>query len=539
VNTDASWPDAEEARSRVLGIQTKLHQWATDAPNRRFDDLYNLVCDPAVLTEAWRRVRGNKGSRSAGVDGQTAYYVETERGVEPFLGDLRADLKARRFQPLPVRERMIPKASGKLRRLGIPTVRDRVVQAAIKLVLEPIFEADFEPCSYGFRPRRRAQDAIAEIHHFCSRSYEWVLEGDITACFDAPSHCPLRCWCFVEEGWTRPIHLDSQAFSAARAHVDGLELAALYTLQHRLARHAESKGCLQHGHEPRRCLVDEPVAKLLRHADAPRRSRCELFAGDEAVTEPAMHGGWGNAENFGRLDDRDQVSLGLLRRWLIASDPPVMSQALDDGGGEAKSRGTAPALAVQHTGNGGIGVVQGETTDELDGVLVGSDGWLVRATKLHDELGAGTSSPTQQKLRSSFLFVDIDAHFLEEGAHELFSVAVGRGGRRPDLLDVTAELEKRRPLGFGERTGLGRLFAGELRFCLGERGELGFPLGLESSRHEPILRIDCHVASLGAHCLIACALDLAPPLTSAASWSASRTSAALSAAWRPAGAKVA
>ncbi len=154
----------------VLGIQTKLHQWAADSPNRRFCDLYNLVIDPAVLFEAWRRVRGNRGSRSAGVDGQTAYYVETERGTEAFLGDLWDDLKARRFQPLPVRERMIPKASGKLHRLGIPTVRDRVVQAALKLVLEPIFEADFKPCSYGFRPKRRAQDAIAEIHFLCSRS---------------------------------------------------------------------------------------------------------------------------------------------------------------------------------------------------------------------------------------------------------------------------------------------------------------------------------------------------------------------------------
>jgi RNA-directed DNA polymerase len=122
VNTDASWPDPEWAWPRVLGIQTKLHQWATDAPNRRFSDLYNLVCDPAILTEAWRRVRGNRGARSAGVDGQSAYYVEVERGVESFLGDLRADLKARRFQPLAVRERMIPKAPGKLRRLGIPTI---------------------------------------------------------------------------------------------------------------------------------------------------------------------------------------------------------------------------------------------------------------------------------------------------------------------------------------------------------------------------------------------------------------------------------
>jgi RNA-directed DNA polymerase len=104
---------------------------------------------------------------------------------------LREDLKAGRFAPLPVRERMIPKASGKLRRLGIPTARDRVVQASLKLVLEPIFEADFYPSSYGFRPSRRAQDAITEIHQLATRSYEWVLEGDIEACFDRIDHTAL------------------------------------------------------------------------------------------------------------------------------------------------------------------------------------------------------------------------------------------------------------------------------------------------------------------------------------------------------------
>ena len=191
MNTDAPWPDVEVAWGRVLGIQTKLHQWATGDADRRFNDLYNLVCDPAFLVVAWDRVRGNRGARSAGVDGQTARYIEAVRGRDLFLGDLRAELKARTFMPLPVRERMIPKAGGKLRRLGIPTVRDRVAQAALKLVLEPIFEADFQPVSYGFRPRRRAQDAIAEIHHFTSRSYEWVVEGDITACFDEIDHTAL------------------------------------------------------------------------------------------------------------------------------------------------------------------------------------------------------------------------------------------------------------------------------------------------------------------------------------------------------------
>lgn len=150
MNTGASWPSVDAAEVRVLGIQRKLHQWAMDDQARRFNDLHNLVCDPATLRMAWQRVRGNRGSRSAGVDGQTAYHVEQVLGVERFLGGLREQLRSGTYRPVAVRERMIPKRGGKRRRLGIPTVTDRVVQAALKTVLEPIFEADFQPCSYGF-----------------------------------------------------------------------------------------------------------------------------------------------------------------------------------------------------------------------------------------------------------------------------------------------------------------------------------------------------------------------------------------------------
>ncbi len=189
MNTDALWPTLNEAKAKVLGIQAKLHQWATDSPDRRFDDLFNLVADPAFLTVAWDRVRGNRGARSAGVDGVKPRSIVV--GEEQFLRRLRDDLKARRFEPLPVRQRMIPKANGKLRSLGIPTARDRVVQASIKLVLEPIFETDFHPGSYGFRPGRRAHDAIAEIHMLATNEYSWVLEGDIKACFDEIDHPAL------------------------------------------------------------------------------------------------------------------------------------------------------------------------------------------------------------------------------------------------------------------------------------------------------------------------------------------------------------
>jgi RNA-directed DNA polymerase len=192
VNTSDLPLDPYRAERWVLDIQTKLHRWANDDPHRRFDDLFNLVADPSFLLMAWERVAGNKGARSAGVDGTTVVFVRERIGVENFLAELREQLKSRSFRPLPVRERMIPKpGSRKRRRLGIPTVADRVVQASLKLVLEPIFEADFAPCSYGFRPNRRAHDAMAETLFLASKTYEWVLEGDIAACFDEISHSAL------------------------------------------------------------------------------------------------------------------------------------------------------------------------------------------------------------------------------------------------------------------------------------------------------------------------------------------------------------
>lgn len=190
MNTGASWPDRETAGARVLAMQTKLHRWATADPGRCFDDLFNLVYDPAFLVTAWHRVRGNKGGRAAGVDGIAPNSIDCPA---VFLAELRDALKARCYTPTRVREKSIPKAGGKVRRLGIPTAADRVVQASLTLVLEPIFEADFLPCSYGFRPHRRAQDAISEIRYLATptRNYQWVFEADIKACFDNIEHVAL------------------------------------------------------------------------------------------------------------------------------------------------------------------------------------------------------------------------------------------------------------------------------------------------------------------------------------------------------------
>ncbi len=220
MNTDAAWPSLDEARARVLKIQTKLHQWAVDDDGRRFDDLFNLVVDPAFLTVGWDRVRGNRGARSAGVDGVKPRSIVT--GEAAFLAGLRHDLKSGEFAPLPVKQRMIPKTGGKLRSLGIPTAADRVVQASMKLVLEPIFEAGFHPCSYGFRPRRSPHDAIAEIHMLATNEYSVVLEGDITACFDEIDHTALLARVRDRIGDRRVVRLIKAFLKAGVLSEDGV-----------------------------------------------------------------------------------------------------------------------------------------------------------------------------------------------------------------------------------------------------------------------------------------------------------------------------
>src|SRR6266498_264697 len=164
--------------SKTRALQHKLYWAAKRSPNRRFHALFDRVHRMDVLRRAWGEVCVNQGA--AGVDGVTIADIESA-GVEGFLVELAAGLRDGSYRPQPVRRVWIPKpGTAKMRPLGIASVRDRVVQQALKIVMEPIWEADFLPCSYGFRPGRRAQDAIAETVMFVTNSYEWVVEGDIT-----------------------------------------------------------------------------------------------------------------------------------------------------------------------------------------------------------------------------------------------------------------------------------------------------------------------------------------------------------------------
>lgn len=167
--------------SKVEELRATLYRVAKTEPKRRFHALYDKVCRPDVLQEAWAQVRANGGA--AGVDGKTIEEIEQASG--PALVDtLRRELVERTYRPSPVKRVWIPKANGKLRGLGIPTVRDRVVQTAVKLVLEPIFEAGFEPNSFGFRPGRSAHHAVREVVKYLNYGCERVVDADITGCFD-------------------------------------------------------------------------------------------------------------------------------------------------------------------------------------------------------------------------------------------------------------------------------------------------------------------------------------------------------------------
>lgn len=170
---------------KVRELQGKLADAAKRSRNRRFHALWDRIYRMDVLWEAWSRVRANGGA--PGLDGKTIQDIE-EHGVAEFLEGIQKDLKAGKYWPQPVRRQYIPKPDGKQRPLGIPTIRDRVVQAAAKLVLEPIFEADFEECSFGFRPGRSATDALEAIRRAANTGHNWVVDADIEKYFDSIDH---------------------------------------------------------------------------------------------------------------------------------------------------------------------------------------------------------------------------------------------------------------------------------------------------------------------------------------------------------------
>ena len=177
-----------ETPEKIRTLQRKLYCKAKAEPDYRFYLLYDKVHREDILSHAYRLARANAGA--PGVDGMTFARIEAE-GLDAWLASLREELASKTYRPAPVRRVMIPKPGGGERPLGIPTIRDRVVQTAAKLVLEPIFEADFSDDAYGYRPGRSATDAIKEVHRHLCRGYTEVVDADLSKYFDTIPHADL------------------------------------------------------------------------------------------------------------------------------------------------------------------------------------------------------------------------------------------------------------------------------------------------------------------------------------------------------------
>jgi RNA-directed DNA polymerase len=173
----------------IRTLQRKLYTKAKQEPAYRFYALYDKVSREDVLNHAWRLVRAKRGS--PGIDGMSFEAIERGIGIETFLRELAQDLKDKTYRAQPVRRVMIPKADGSLRPLGIPTLRDRVAQTAVKLIIEPIFEADFCAHSYGFRPQKSAHDAVDDIANTLWAGYTQVIDADLSKYFDSIAHAKL------------------------------------------------------------------------------------------------------------------------------------------------------------------------------------------------------------------------------------------------------------------------------------------------------------------------------------------------------------
>ncbi len=173
----------------IRTLQRKLYAKAKQEPGYRFYALYDKVYRADILQHAYRLVRSNKGK--PGIDGVSFEAIEASEGIEQFLAKLAEEVKNRTYRPLPVRRVMIPKPDGSQRPLGIPTIRDRVVQMAVKLMIEPIFEADFCDCSYGFRPKRSAHDAMGDISYALHKGHTEVIDADLSKYFDTIPHAKL------------------------------------------------------------------------------------------------------------------------------------------------------------------------------------------------------------------------------------------------------------------------------------------------------------------------------------------------------------
>ena len=216
------------SKEKVRQLQNKLYLTAKKCSSRRFHALYDKVYRDDVIYEAWKRVKANQGS--SGVDGITIEDVEAS-GVNRYLTGIQTELKSGTYRPLPVRRVMIPKPDGSQRPLGIPCVKDRIVQMATKIAIEPVFEADFKNCSYGFRPKRSAKQALEVVRKACNNKGYYVVDADIEKFFDNVNQDKLMALIELRISDRRIQKLIRQWLKSGILYGDILEISELGTSQ--------------------------------------------------------------------------------------------------------------------------------------------------------------------------------------------------------------------------------------------------------------------------------------------------------------------
>ena len=216
------------SKEKVRKLQNKLYLTAKKCSSRRFHALYDKVFRDDVLYEAWKRVKANKGS--SGIDGITIEDIEA-KGVNCYLTGIQSELKSGTYRPLPVRRVMIPKSDGSQRPLGIPCVKDRIVQMATKITIEPVFEADFKGCSYGFRPKRSAKQALEVVRRACNNKGYYVVDADIEKFFDNVNQDKLMTLIELRISDRRILKLIRQWLKSGVLYGNILEISELGTSQ--------------------------------------------------------------------------------------------------------------------------------------------------------------------------------------------------------------------------------------------------------------------------------------------------------------------